>query len=574
MRLYVKRNKKNSMPKISKTSKTIVPKKKISTVKMKTAPVKKKVLDKKVTKKNSATKAVVKKNIPKKTIPKKLVGSGPVAPKEKNHIKSNKVAIDVISDDEIFSGEASGEIVSTFSSWPDLSKGAIKSVDDICENKSLENLEEGEGAGGAFTKNDVELGSGEEYDKQKKFFSDWATHIAPAEGADKPTLAPKKSLGLYRRQAFFYIGATLVLLLAVFYLFFARLTVLVSPQGELIKDSLSFNIAGTDASSSPVDAAATSATSSNKMINGEVRLIEVSADKTYQASGGSILGSEVVGNVTLINKSVKAQPLVVNTRLLSPDGKLFRLKEAVNIPSGGTVLAAVYADKPSADMAVDSPTRFTIPGLWAGLQDQIYAENSGALVFQTQVEKKIQQSDIDLAKKDIDTVLDAQAKNQLSASSSNIFSVFGDTGEAPIINIDSKVGDEKSTFMVSARKKIAVITFSRDKAAVLAQARLSLLVPDDKKLFNFDKSQIRYSLEGFDLDTNLATVKATFSGTMSLKSDSSLIDNKKLVGLNKKQIAQYLDSFPEIKSYELHFSPPFISTAPILPDLIKIQIQN
>jgi hypothetical protein len=53
-----------------------------------------------------------------------------------------------------------------------------------------------------------------------------------------------------------------------------------------------------------------------------------------------------------------------------------------------------------------------------------------------------------------------------------------------------------------------------------------------------------------------------------------LIDRKKLVGLNKQQIAQYLESFPEINDYRLEFSPSFISTAPNLPDRIEIKIND
>ena len=111
-------------------------------------------------------------------------------------------------------------------------------------------------------------------------------------------------------------------------------------------------------------------------------------------------------------------------------------------------------------------------------------------------------------------------------------------------------------------------------AAALAGARLALLVSDDKQLFNFDKNKITYSLESFDQNTKVAVIKAYFNASMSLRSDSSLIDRKKLVGLNRSQISEYLNGFPEIKSYELNFSPSFISTAPVLPDKISIKIKD
>jgi len=524
------------MPKISKTSKEkkVLPKKKTVPVKAKKAPVKKTAVKSKVVKK---TKKIVSK-------------------------KTNVIPVDIISDDETsFAYTQTKESSPIFSSWPEFSKNT-KAEDILEETDEV---------------TDIEPEDNEEYDKQKKFFSDWASQNTPKEGAEKPSLAPnKKSVGLYRRQAIFYLGATLVLLLAVAYLFFAKLTVLVSPQGETINDSVSFDIVGASASSTTADTELASST--NKTIDGDLRVIEVSADKTYQTSSEEISGGdttgEVTGTVTLINKYNKVQPLVAKTRLLSPDGKLFRLKEAVSIPAGGTVTANVYADKPSADMAIDTLTRFTIPGLWAGIQDRIYAENVGPLTYQTQVKRIIKQSDLDKAKKDINEVLDLKVKNDLAPTTTDKAIVYGDISDSLVTNFNSKIGEEKSDFTVTATKKVVVVTFSKSKAIELAKARLALLISDDKQLSNFNTDQIIYSLEDYDAATKTAEIKAYFTGLMSLKSDSSLIDRNKLVGLNKQQISEYLNTFPEIKDYQLEFSPSFIKTAPTLPDRINIKINN
>ena len=519
------------MPKISKTvkAKKPVPKKTKTVSKIKAVPVKKKLV-KKVVKK------VVKKIIPK---------------------KSHKINIDVISDEEIFSDNK--DSVPVFSSWPDFNKPS-----DF-ENK-IEPVFQSEKA-----EEDIIPMDDESYDKQKKFFSDWASQIKPNEGEEKPKLAPKKSLGLYRKQAFFYLGATVILLLAVFYLFFSKLTIMISPQGEIVKDSLTFNIIGT-ASASSTASVLNSEIKYNKSIDGDVKTIEVQAEKNYEASGETVLGGEgVTGVVILTNKSAKAQPLIVKTRLLSQDGKLFRLKESVNIPAGGTVTANVYADKPSAEMAITSLTRFTIPGLWAGLQNQIYAENSGDFTYQTQIKHSVKQIDIDNAKKDINEVLNLKVKNDLKITDADKVVVYDNNEMSVITEINAKPGDEKTDFMVKAKKKVVVVNFSKEKTAILAQARLSLLVSDDKQLANFDKNQITYSLESFDQNTGIAVVKSYFSGLIFLKSDSTLLDRKKLIGLNSGQISQYLNSFPEIKDYELKFFPSFIKTAPLLPDRINIE---
>ncbi|MEI6835741.1 MAG: hypothetical protein WCK59_02820 [Candidatus Falkowbacteria bacterium] len=522
------------MPKISKAPKVknTAPKKNKIVKKTKTAPVKKKVVKK-----------VVKKITPPKT---------------------NRIVVDVISDEEIFGTDNTNETLPVFSSWPDFNKTA-----------SLESQVEVE-TDYKISEEEVLPSDDENYDKQKKFFSDWASQIKSVEGQEKPMLAPKKSVGLYRKQALFYLGATAILLFAVFYLFFSKLTIMISPQGETVNDSLTFNISGSSAGASSDTSTDDSELKYNKNIDGEVSVVEVDAEKTYQTSGEEVLGGEdVSGTVIITNKSAKAQPLVAKTRLLSPDGKLFRLKDSVSVPAGGVVTANIYADKPSTEMAITTPTRFTIPGLWAGLQDRIYAENSGDFVYQTQVKKYLKQADIDNAKKDINEVLNLKAKNDLKSSDSSKVVVYGDSSsDGATTEFDAKLGDEKTNFTVKAKKQVVVVVFSKEKAASLAEARLSLLVPDDKQLANFNKDQITYSLENFDPATKLAVVKAYFSGSIFLKSDSTFLDRKKLVGLNSSQISQYLNSFPEIKDYDLKFSPPFIKTAPTLPDRINIEIKN
>jgi len=61
---------------------------------------------------------------------------------------------------------------------------------------------------------------------------------------------------------------------------------------------------------------------------------------------------------------------------------------------------------------------------------------------------------------------------------------------------------------------------------------------------------------------------------MALKSESEIIDRSQLVNLKEAQINTYLRDFPEIKSYELKFTPSFIKKAPSLVDRIKVKINR
>jgi hypothetical protein len=414
----------------------------------------------------------------------------------------------------------------------------------------------------------------EEMDVQKKFFSDLVAEIKDkkVEKTDFNAVATKnntpqrKSLNLYRRIALQFVGLTVLLLLVVAYFFLPSLTISLRPSAEAVADTMTFKIIAEDSESEEPAAA------NSRSLKGEIRVLPLSAEKVYEASGEEILGEEVIGEVTLHNEYNKAQPLVAKTRLLSTDNKLFRLREAVNIPAGGTVKAAVYADENSEEMAI-APTRFTIPGLWLGLQDKIYATSEEKFEYRHQVKKYVKQRDLDQALSDIKKTLDSKAEKSLnSLDDVSVAMAYSLDENAAIVKVGAKLGEEVAEFTVSAENNLAVALFPQSEAENLVKAKLAFLLPDDKKLSSFDSNEIDYRLDSFDAESKTGSVTASFKGSMSLRTDANIIDKRQVVNLNQTQISEYLSAFPEIESYELNFFPSFIKRAPSLADRIKVEV--
>ena len=416
-------------------------------------------------------------------------------------------------------------------------------------------------------------------DVQKKYFSDLVTDMKtkkedkqlygslPVSEDHRPKGSHRKSLNLYRRIAFQFIGLTFLLLLVVGYFFLPNLKITLHPSAEAIADSLTLSIASTTTETAAAE------TDGSRSVSGSLKSETLNADKVFETSGEEILGEEVAGEVTLHNDYTKAQPLVVKTRLLSSDNKLYRLKTAVTIPAGGTVKVEVYADSPSQEMAI-SPSRFTIPGLWLGLQDQIYGVSDTAFEYRHQVKHFVKQRDIDQALVSVKQTLADKAKSELEAMNDGTSAVAYSLDEnATVFKVGAKLGDEVSEFTVSAENNLVVATFSKDQAEALVKAKIAFLLPDDKKLSSFSgDDDIEYHLDTYDIKTGAATVSANFNGSMSLRTDADIIDRKQLVNLNKEQISEYLNTFPEIESYNLEFFPKFINRAPSLADRIKVDV--
>lgn len=374
----------------------------------------------------------------------------------------------------------------------------------------------------------------------------------------------RRSIKLYRRIAYSFVGLTAVLIAVVSYFTLVKVEITLIPNQERLSNNLIFDIYD-QAKNSPANESA---------LPGLVQSISVTNENNNDSTGGEVLGEEVVGTVTLVNNYNKNQPLVATTRLLSADGKLFRLKNTVNIPAGGSLDTEVYADEPKEEMAI-GPTKFTIPGLWAGLQEQIYAENSKPFVYQKKMKKKVAAADIETATAAIKDNLLEKAKTQVSQDYSSYKVVIYKLDENSIkTKIDVKEGDEVDTFKASASANVVVVAFDDSKAIEMAKEKFVSGLGQNKQLLTFEDSNIIYNINNFNIDSGQATVSANFEGKVTLKSDANIVEIDKILGLGNDQLNAYLGNISDLAGYEVKYYPSFLKTVPRLADRVKIVIKQ
>jgi len=382
-------------------------------------------------------------------------------------------------------------------------------------------------------------------------------------GADlPPEQAVKRPLHIYRKISVSFIIVALGLLGIISYYSLVKVVITVEPKSEKINNNLVVDIF--DENNTDVK---------DGSVVGIVRQIEVEQSKEFSATGANILGEEAIGTVKIVNNYTKNQPLVASTRLLSADNKLFRIKDTVNVPANGSAEVAIYADKPSADMAI-GPSKFTIPGLWAGLQDKIYAESSAPVVYQQKAQKIIQQIDIDNAINDLKNSLAKQAESEVGANFKSKYdqALYKIDDDSVASETDAKSGEEKDSFTVTVKAKVTVVAFQDEAIKKITEQKLISALPENKKLLEFDKDKITYNLSSFDVDNGTASVDSNFEGLISFKDDAQIIDKNKLVGLTGDQLNEYLASLPEISGFKVEFFPEFIKKVPNLADRIEIKV--
>jgi hypothetical protein len=506
----------------------------------------------------------IKKKTPKKEIAKtKTPSSSSIKPQK----KARPIIVDIISDD--YDNQENG-------------------LDDYA------------GRSGAFEYPDfrdeanLENQNRDEIDNQKKFFAELGSEIENRKKdlenedlaedfsednlidlfEDEEIIKKKKKqrptkVSLYRRFVWRFIFVVTFLALLVFYFSFSKLTIDIIPKGETVNDSIQLKISTASTSIQTI--------SGPQIIKGEIRKVSVTAEEEFSASGEEYAGEAISGKVKIINNYGKSQSLIASTRLLSPDNKIFRIKETISIPAGGEKWADIYVENPSRDYAI-SPTTFTIPGLWVGLQDKIYAKSEEAFIFEEKKDMYVRPSDIVAAEKGINDEISKKIE-QIISDEISYFENSGLKMEALYliddninIEIEAKADDKLSKFPVKASAFARIVFFSKEEAENLASIKIKSRVSDGKELIEFNQDGLAYSLIEILEGEEEAIISASFSGKMVLKGGDDALNKESLVNLNAEQISAYLRNQDEIKDFKLHFSPAFIKKAPRLVDRIKINL--
>ena len=370
-----------------------------------------------------------------------------------------------------------------------------------------------------------------------------------------------KSVNLYRKIAIRFIVLALILVAIVGYFTFSKLTIVVTPAQDTINDNLTFTVDGSG-----------NVASQDGTIVGSITHLEEEASSTYPATGDKVSAQQFTGQVKITNNSSRPQPLVATTRLLTADNKLFRIKNSVNIPAGGSVMVNVYPDQPSSDMEI-APTHFTIPGLAANLQTQIYADSADAFSLSADGQKVISAADLDKAKTDLSAQLVDKAKQSLSGVNDTDQTYFDSQPTTATFElVKSKVGEVTPQFTAQIKNVVNVIVFKKTDVIGLASKKMAASLTPDKVLASINQDSLVYGLNSYDAAGNTATLNVDYSA-QTVTSQTDFIDKSKLVNLDQDQLTSYLQGIKEVNSFDLKFFPPFIKRAPSLVDRINVEIK-
>ncbi|MFA4873651.1 MAG: hypothetical protein WC659_07045 [Patescibacteria group bacterium] len=369
-----------------------------------------------------------------------------------------------------------------------------------------------------------------------------------------PRTQPHSPPRFYGRIAIGFSILTALLALVIAALSLSRATITLVPRTSPLTLQTVLTVQSPNAPAAP-DA-----------IPGTVTTKTVTLEGNVPVTGGTLIPDRAHGSVTIINTYDRNQPLVATTRLLSPEGVLFRITDTVTVPAGGETEVEARADIPGKEGDLP-PTRFTIPGLRQGLQDKIYAVSKtpitgGERRISTITEDDIEKARTALARISADTLQQLKWENE----SDDTFISFEQLNE----KVMTPVGEEAQSARIQGMYRITTIHVDPEILATQLQEKIP--ARQDSTLAITSLDPIELSVDRLTADG--AVVSVTQRGEVTILLSSQGIDKKRLTGKKASMAQQILQSIPDVSDAQIALKPSFLPYLPFLSDHITITIQN
>ncbi|PWB39108.1 MAG: hypothetical protein C3F02_00610 [Parcubacteria group bacterium] len=311
---------------------------------------------------------------------------------------------------------------------------------------------------------------------------------------------------------------------------------------------------------------------SSDQVLGKILNTSFDAEVSQEVSQTKIVGQKAAGYVTIYNNYSQNQSLVKTTRLLTPDNKLYRLSESIMVPAGGKVKVWAEADQ-AGEQFLTEATKFTIPGLWEGLQDKIYGQSDEAMQMQSIPKYVITENDLAEAQKKITATAGPQAlqtfndlvSDNLKLDLTNLSLKYEDLAGNPTI------GQETKEFKFKQTVKAYGVVFNKDDLNKATQVKFKNSLPANESLVSADLTNLKYAIVELDVDKGRAVINVKFNVKVNGNNGLADIDKNRLAGQSIGEAQNYLKDELKIEGAEINLWPFWVNKIPSFKDHIIIE---
>ncbi len=283
---------------------------------------------------------------------------------------------------------------------------------------------------------------------------------------------------------------------------------------------------------------------------------------------------QVRGTVKIINNYSKEQALVKTTRLLTSDGRLYRIDKSVTVPAGQSVTVPAYSDKNGKEYILPAGTKFTIPGLWIDLQKYIYAESVSGFSGGEQSAKIVTTLDVSEAQKALEDAVFEQAKQALRTEAGvpdDWDAIYSKKMVEKKTNVNP--GQQSDQFLASVKMDVAAVFYPKQDMEALVRERLKDGLPDGREIVNFDPSLVVYKLDQFDVANETAKISISAKSSTRLTENSPALSKDAIAGLSIQDAEKKLNDVDGVEKVDIQIKPSWIGKLPNMKDKIEMVIQ-
>jgi len=359
-------------------------------------------------------------------------------------------------------------------------------------------------------------------------------------------------VGFYKIIALTFLLLALVLLGIIIFTSSKRATITLETKPEPVDVSFSVGINMSDV----------------VKIEGAVASTTVSLTKSYKPTATREVAGTANGQVLLHNETNADQVLIATTRVLTEDGVLFRLKNRVNVPAKGTILADYYPDKEGSK--ITKTGKLTIPGLNEEKQKVIYATVDN-LTSGNRTVGYLSEKDLEKAKSDLKLELEKEGKKLLTANIDKpiVLAIAEEKYETP-----TKVGDEVENFNLEGTATVVGVMYNKEELDKMAKSELEKQLLSDSEILNSAGDSATISLSEYDLHKSSAKLNVFLDGSVLLNPESRGLQKDMFFGKSEAEVRRYLLSLDHISKVEIKFKPAWVRTVPSFADQVSVVVKN
>lgn len=317
-------------------------------------------------------------------------------------------------------------------------------------------------------------------------------------------------------------------------------------------------------------------------IPGQVFMQKTNVSSKFPATGQKNIERKATGLITIYNAYSSApQALVANTRFTSPDGKVFRLVNAVTVPGAqiesgkilpSSVVADVIADKAGDGYNIGPVAKFTIPGFsgtpkYEGFYGESKAAFTGGFIGAGKVATD---EDIKTAKTKATESLESSLRTLIAAQMPSDFLVLP---EAMVFTLTKQtVIPEAGTdgqFNVLSEGQVSLIAFREKDLLDFLRGRVAAEKGSDFEIIGENKD---FGVAKVDLTAGRVSFALTYTAQLRRALDLTGFMSQ-IVGKSEDELKTVIAGVPGISGGTANLWPFYVRTVTKDTERVTVTVQ-